>query len=852
MNLDQVKTRLVEAFQEPLEVGEHRKIIFWFDKDLEFSDEIGDFYLDDVKIHQLTEQNNFYTKYLLEEEDTSSHYLIYTNVDLNVEDNWLMDTVLYSTTFYADKVSLLLNELNIDPSLRSVVKKYERFFNNKERLRKFKAYGIESYSEEGIKMGIMGVICHTKTPNFEEMIRTVLLDTLNDTENKYIEQMTKFFDLNVFWEYVSLHYGYEREHKSLKTLFTHLTVTAMSHTIDEEHLSCLQDFIADRSKTNALVFVDHWMHHKVDDKIFNEYAAIVEQEIQLTELVHQMPVEIFKQVDTFPYFDKAIIIYIVNSLSTQLEDYQEYIKLIKLRRAKHYYAEYKNMYEALFYVVKMHQFYKQENGRISENCAIDLYKRYVNSYHQMDTFYRKFYVAFDQEPNSELLKKLKVMVENQYSDWFMGEMSSHWSQAVGRELTEEWSLPGISKQQDFYRDRVAPKIAKGERVFVVISDALRYEVGVELAERLNSETIGSCEVDTMLSVIPSVTKLGMASLLPHKSLDFDSKGQVLANEKSTAGIENRRKILESVETESVAVNTQDVFAMNKAGRREYFKGKKLIYLYHDTIDAVGDKASTELYTFNGVEQAMKELYDLVKVIRDDLSGMNIIITADHGFLYERDELDESDKIEKERFDALEIKRRYMLSTENKDVMGLLNINLNSLIKNEQRLRVYVPHASVRFKMQGSGVNFVHGGASLQEIVVPVISYKNKRTGQRGVTAIQKVDIKLTNTSRKITNSLFHLSFFQTEKVAGKRIPRTVEMYMADHKGNVISNEERVIGDREFDNPEDRTFKLPFVLKSIPYDKHHDYHLIIKDSETGVIVDQITFSINLGMVSDVDF
>jgi len=52
MNLDQVKTRLVEAFQEPLEVGEHRKIIFWFDKDLEFSDEIGDFYLDDVKIYQ--------------------------------------------------------------------------------------------------------------------------------------------------------------------------------------------------------------------------------------------------------------------------------------------------------------------------------------------------------------------------------------------------------------------------------------------------------------------------------------------------------------------------------------------------------------------------------------------------------------------------------------------------------------------------------------------------------------------------------------------------------------------------------------------------------------------------------
>ena len=71
--------------------------------------------------------------------------------------------------------------------------------------------------------------------------------------------------------------------------------------------------------------------------------------------------------------------------------------------------------------------------------------------------------------------------------------------------------------------------------------------------------------------------------------------------------------------------------MNKAGRRETFRGKRVVYIYHDTIDAMGDKASTEIYTFNAVETALNQLYDLVKIIRDDLSGTNVYITADMAF-----------------------------------------------------------------------------------------------------------------------------------------------------------------------------------------------------------------------------
>lgn len=852
MNINQIESALLDIFNEPLKDGEQRKIVFWVDKDDEFNEDIQHLIVDKVKVHTLTDRNQFQTKYLLEEEDPMSSYLIYTNTELGVEDNWLADTVFYSKTFYADRLSLILGELNIDPSLRAVIKKYERFFNNKERFRKFSALNIETYSEGIIELSIMSVLCNVRTPDFEEVLKAVLMDTLDDNENKYLSLLEKFFDIEVFWNYVSNHYGYEREKKSLKTLFIHLVVTAFSQSVGEENLSELNDFISHRNKTNAVVFIDHWMHHKTDYVVFDEYAGMAELEIQLSNIINNLPVETFKQADTFPYIDRAIIIYVANGLVTQLEDYEEYTKLIKLRRAKHYYDKFASIYEALYYTVKIHEFYKEHRQGIPQGRAIDLYQAYVNEYHLMDTYYRKFYVAYDEESNHDLLKKLKMLVENLYTNWYMGELSSHWSQAIESEMTQDWSLPGIKNQQGFYSSFIDSKVRSGERVFVIVSDAMRYEIGVELAERLNTETMGVCDVESLLGVVPSITKLGMPSLLPHKEIDIDTNARVFVDGKDSSGLENRKKIIESKVAESIAVHFQDVLAMNKAGRRETFKGKKLIYIYHDTIDAMGDKASTEVYTFNAVETSLNQLYDLVKIIRDDLSGTNVYITADHGFLYQRDELEESDKIGQDSIDAIEVKRRYILSREDRNVSGQLAINLSSIIKNEQQLTAYLPKATLRNKMQGSGINFVHGGASLQEVVVPLLTFKNKRTRQKGAKVIKKVDIKLTNTTRKITNSIFNLEFFQTEKVEDKVIPRTVVIYMADEEGNVLSNEETIIGDRPFDNPADRTFKIRFVLKNIPYDRNKTYYLTIRDTETSVVVEKIPFNINLGIISDFDF
>ena len=852
MNMIQIESALQDIFDQPLGEGEQRRIVFWMDKERAFSEEVGRLKLQNVIVHTLKDRNQFQTKYMLEEEDPSSSYLIYTDQELGVEDNWLADTVLYSKTFYADRVSLVLNDLQIDPARRGTVKKYEKFFENKERYRKFQAFDIENYTDQTIELAMMSALCGVKLPDFEAVLRTVLMDTLEDENNKYLEAMAKFFDVEVFWQHVEEQYGYEREAKTLKMLFLHLAVTAFSHSVDISHLNAVESFVAKRSRANCLVLIDHWMHHRSDSPMFDEYAKMAEQEIGLSGILQSIPIEEFKQAEVFPYIDRAILIYIMNGLMENFEDYEEYTKLIKLRRSKHFYHLYASLYEALYYAVKMHEFRKEISNGIQQGPAIDIYRTYEEEHYKMDTYYRKFYVAFDVESNHELLKKLKDSVEHLYTGWFMGELGASWTQAVSSEMTSDWSLPGVRAQQNFYSTAISPHIRNGERAFVIISDAMRYEVGVELAERLNTETMGTCSIDSMLSVVPSVTKLGMAALLPHRELDMDEQGNVLVNGVSSAGIDNRKKIIEETVSDSIAVTYPDITAMNKAGRRDLLKGKKLVYIYHDAIDAVGDNASTEQSTFQAAEQAVNQLYDLVKMLRDDVSGTNIYITSDHGFLYQRDALPESDKIEKASVETIEVKRRYMLSKEHAEFQGQLVIDLSSVMKNDQKLTAYLPNGIIRNRIQGAGANFVHGGASLQEVVVPLLSFKNIRAGQKGARSIVKVDIKLTSTMRRITNSIFTLDFFQTEKVGDKTNARTVVVYMADEAGNVLSNEETIIGDRTFENPVDRTFKLRFVLKSMSYDRDKTYYLIMKDKETSVETERIAFSINLGIVSDFDF
>jgi len=850
MSTIDIMSALQQEFAQPLNKGKKRRIIFWNDYDTEFADRVDEVHIPGVRVHKLTSKNNFYTKYLIEEEDTTSDFLIYnTERFVDERDNWLLDMMLYSVQFYADKTSLLMNELEIDIALRKTFITYKDFFNAEERRKRFSKYGGPINQVEQLELCMLAAIMGAKSNEFEEVLKRMFIESIQEADNKYYQTFEKYNMDQVFWKYVHIKYGYSEANKSLKKLFIYIVSTVLASSIKEEKLGKIKAFIGS-NKPNCIIFIDHWLNHSSDHVHYDQLSEEYELETNMVSMIEKMEIHEYQDVELLKVFDRAIITHIVNSLENKIEDYDQFMEIIRGRRTTHFYKDYRSVYEAVINGIEMYKFYKKYSTGIPAQNNGKFFKAYTEEYHKIDAYYRKFYYYHDQQPESQVISRLKTLVENLYVNWFLPEIGVNWTSSIDQEMKKAWTIPGVVNQREFYSRYVKSMVTNEDRVFVIVSDALRYEVGAEIADRLNVKVIGSTTIHATLSSVPSITKLGMAALLPHQKLELKEDGRVFVDGVDSSGLDNRNKILQKSVDNSIAVDYQKL-PKNPIEFIETLRGYKLIYIYHDTIDATADKGSTEYNTFDVAEKTVAEIMDLIDKITKCPGKINVIVTADHGFTYQRSPLDESDKIAKENIIPIDKSRRYMLSKEDREIDSLIKVDMSYLLR-DSGAYAYMPKAHIRFKVQGEGANYVHGGASLQEVTVPVVSFKNIRSTNKKSVKAEKVKIKLTNEIRKITNSIFILNFFQTERVNEKITPATFDVYMVGRDGDVISSIETIIADLTSERPEERMFRMKLTLKVMNYDRNGQYQLLVKDKETGVVVEEIPFTISLGIASDFDF
>ena len=481
---------------------------------------------------------------------------------------------------------------------------------------------------------------------------------------------------------------------------------------------------------------------------------------------------------------------------------------------------------------------------------------HTSDLYRMDAYYRHFHYAFGnslKNANDILedgLKHSTEFVEALYQNWFLRELTACWTNAAAEDLATLGYISEIEKQRDFYKRYVAPSSSKNTRAFVIISDALRYEVASELSERIVRNTKGTAELESMQAVFPSITKFGMAALLPGKSISVNDSMDVLVDGNPTRSTVERNAILNSTPKASVVIQYNDLLNMKKDERRELVAGKDVIYIYHNSIDAIGDKAPTESKVFDACETAIQELSGVLRIIVNELSGTNIFITADHGFLYTYKPLSESDKIDRKTFygDVYELGRRYALTAPDTTADFLLPVNLERELDGTP-IKGYAPQDTIRMKVQGGGENYVHGGISLQELVVPVIAFKNLRTSNKNYVEVKNAELKLLSESRKISNLIFSLEFHQRQPVGDKIQPCTYSIYMTDDEGVVISDRQTVIADKTSDNAADRVFRVRFNLKAGTYDKKKVYRLVITNE---IDVEEIEFHIDIAFADDFGF
>ena len=143
-------------------------------------------------------------------------------------------------------------------------------------------------------------------------------------------------------------------------------------------------------------------------------------------------------------------------------------------------------------------------------------------------------------------------------------------------------------------------------------------------------------------------------------------------------------------------------------------------------------------------------------------------------------------------------------------------------------------------------------STIQEMVIPVIEFKNIRSTSKKFVDVKKAELQLISQSRKVSNSIFSLDFYQKDAVSGKVTAATYEVYLAVSAGKAVSDKQTIIADKTSNNGADRVFRTRFTLKSVEFQKTDSYYLSIVDKDTANVLDKIEFTIDIAFVNDFDF
>lgn len=855
-----IEKTLQERFAAPLQENYKRRIIFWQDPEGEFSTLVDELRLDGVKILKLTGTNNFAAKMLLSETDTESNYLVYNPISYSdIRDNWLLDIELYSEEFRADLLSIRMQELKmpVTAPMRKAMKSYAKFFENKERVAKLTALHSDYTTPGQLHIDILAVLTGTTANTAPGVIRALLMSGLDTEDNAALANIRKFGNEAVLWELVNRYTGYiYEEGAGLLPLAAHILLTTLSVTMKASCLQGLQKHISEPHQQLCYSLINEWMHSEHDDALY-EIARAVEEQLGLEKKFDGLEVEDLLNSECFPCINECILRRYMTEISDNVIKADDIASAVEKRRTLKWYKRVRYYYDGLQSIAQMQQFYQANISGFHIAEYATLWKEYTGNYCKMDHFYRQFHAAFGKSLKEsstvleDLYKKVAEYAEKLYKNWYLATLSSQWTMLVADELSKSSALAGIPQQADFYKNYVKPIAASGSRAYVIISDALRYEVAVELTGQLIRETKGSAKISAMQATFPSATKFGMAALLPHNQLQLTDDGKVLCDGNSTEGTAARENILAMQHPQNVAIAYKALLAMTKDERQKAVANAQVVYIYHNAIDAVGDKAVTEDEVFDACEEAILELKNLVRIITSTMNGTNILITADHGFLYSYKPLEESDKAEKSFVSGhiQELDRRYVLADGDCTAEHMLKIPMTHLNSN---LAGFTPMDNIRMKKQGGGMNYVHGGISLQEAVVPVIEFKNMRAGSKNFVDVKKAALQLISQSRKVSNSIFSLDFYQTEPVSGKTAAATYDIFMADASGKGVSDTKTVIADKTSANGSERVFRTRFTLKSVEFKKTATYYLTVVEKGTTNVVDKIEFTIDIAFVNDFDF
>ncbi len=784
------------------------RIVFWYDREIELRDEFDELEIPGVK-KLIIENNEFGLKYRVLREKPDKKFLLYHEGPEPADaENWLLDVKLANGEFHTDQVSIWLDELELGSEFTVVLQEHIEFFNAGQRREALKKNLQGEITEKKLKMNMLGV-CASSEPMIHEVLESLLEELSEEKDGKL--KLIKRCGLDSFlWKEMAGLYGYSSEKPGIRDFAIELFKSCWAMGVGETpHLY-----------DEAVIFLNRWKNNRKRyesfEKLSAEYSTLLAIEKDLAGRDYLNLVDL----DYFEAIDRKILSGLVSEINEETISAGDCADIVRKRRQTYWYDKYRHSYEAADCASEF--LGKMNNILLEVESASQGVRAYAETWFRVDQLYRKFICHLNLSGHRTLMDDLYDKIQNIYDNNFLLKLNNNWQKVV--DSMDKWSAPGIKSQREFYDTKVKPYLADGNKIFVVISDAMRYEVGEELVRKIVGEDRFNAEVEPALSMLPSYTQLGMGALLPNRDLKIsdDSSGKVFVNGMDSQGSGNRRKILgEELDQRSLVMSADDFLKMNNDDARSLIRDSDIIYFFHNRIDAAGDRKS-EGKVFEAVEKTIDDLVLMVRKLTS-ANANNILITSDHGFIYQDREIDPSDFTEpvQREEDVFVWDRRYIIGRNLSEHDSLRKFTAQELgLKGD--LEVQIPKSINRLRQKGSGSRYVHGGASLQEIVIPVIHVNKKRKSDISTVG---VDI-LGEPNRVISSGQHTVVFYQTEPVGGKKKP--IELYAGffNSDGELISEEHRLVFNFRSENPRDREQKVRFIF-SRESERAKDQDIVLK-------------------------
>lgn len=781
--------RITQSLQR---LFDESRIVFWYDT---ARDMRGDYEAVDlpgvVKIE--VANTEFAVKYRVLRQERDAKFLLYhAGPRPSDADNWLLDLLLAGAEFKSDQVTMWLAELGLELAFAPVIRDHAEFFKAKGRVETLKKIRKPTDTPSQLRLRMIAVCAGAS--GLDTVIEALLAE-LAQGRDEALKLIDRCGLGEFLWKQIASIYGY----------------SAITPEIEDFALTlfkaCYAMGLSEDAKLNpeALVLFRRWKNDKSGAAHFETLSKRFEGPLAIKADAAKRDFRNLMEVDVFEEVDRHIIRKIVQGMAEQTVTPGEVLRWVQEREVSHWVDQFTHIYAAMRSAA---EFFKGlSEATLGMTSLAEGFHRYSTTWFRLDQHYRRFIFHYQKSGQTSLLGDLFDRVENLYVNNFLLKLNDAWQEQVNKMTA--WEIPGVEREIDFYIKQASEFRRRQQKVCVIISDALRFEVAEECLSRIRGLDRFDAELKPMLGVLPSYTQLGMAALLPNSALRIaeDDSGLVFDGEQPTSSGYREKMLAKGRDGDRVAtLRAEDLMNLRSDEAKEMFRDHDVIYIYHNQIDVVGDKLATEERLADAVEDAMQEIVAMVRKLTS-ANATNILITADHGFIYQHRELEESDfSMAEVQGDVLVRNRRFVIGKDLPATQGMKKFTANDLGLGGE-LDILIPNSINRLRVKGAGSRFVHGGASLQEIVVPVIRVVKGRESD-----VRQVDVQIISSGKSlITSGQFAVMFYQVQPATDKLQPRQLRAGIYSADGVLISDTHELNFSFTSDNSRERELPRKFLL-----------------------------------------